>query len=61
VNLVLLLEFVADGGVPCGPFLGDFGSMCFRCHASFIEVVVALFVGSECTCIPYFRLSYLVG
>uniref|UniRef100_A0A2N9ESI3 Uncharacterized protein n=1 Tax=Fagus sylvatica TaxID=28930 RepID=A0A2N9ESI3_FAGSY len=31
----------------------------FLCHASFIEVVVALFVGSECTCIPYFRLSYL--
>uniref|UniRef100_A0A2N9FCD0 Uncharacterized protein n=1 Tax=Fagus sylvatica TaxID=28930 RepID=A0A2N9FCD0_FAGSY len=30
------------------------------CHASFIEVVVALSVGSECTCIPYFRLSYLV-
>uniref|UniRef100_A0A2N9HB96 Uncharacterized protein n=1 Tax=Fagus sylvatica TaxID=28930 RepID=A0A2N9HB96_FAGSY len=33
----------------------------FLCHASFIEVVVALFVGSECTCIPYFRLSYLTG
>uniref|UniRef100_A0A2N9G9K7 Uncharacterized protein n=1 Tax=Fagus sylvatica TaxID=28930 RepID=A0A2N9G9K7_FAGSY len=32
----------------------------FLCHASFIEVVVALFVGSECTCIPYFRLSYLI-
>uniref|UniRef100_A0A2N9GAH2 Uncharacterized protein n=1 Tax=Fagus sylvatica TaxID=28930 RepID=A0A2N9GAH2_FAGSY len=54
-----LLGFVADGGIPCGPFLRDFGSVCFRCHASFIEVVVALFVGSECTCIPYFRLSYL--
>uniref|UniRef100_A0A2N9J961 Uncharacterized protein n=1 Tax=Fagus sylvatica TaxID=28930 RepID=A0A2N9J961_FAGSY len=57
VNLPLL-GFVADGGIPCGPFLRDFGSVCFRCHASFIEVVVALFVGSECTCIPYFRLSY---
>uniref|UniRef100_A0A2N9HWW9 Uncharacterized protein n=1 Tax=Fagus sylvatica TaxID=28930 RepID=A0A2N9HWW9_FAGSY len=56
-----LLGFVADGGIPCGPFLRDFGSVCFRCHASFIEVVVALFVGSECTCIPYFRLSYLIG
>uniref|UniRef100_A0A2N9IN62 Uncharacterized protein n=1 Tax=Fagus sylvatica TaxID=28930 RepID=A0A2N9IN62_FAGSY len=56
-----LLGFVADGGIPCGPFLRDFGSVCFRCHASFIEVVVALFVGSECTCIPYFRLSYLTG
>uniref|UniRef100_A0A2N9EKR8 Uncharacterized protein n=1 Tax=Fagus sylvatica TaxID=28930 RepID=A0A2N9EKR8_FAGSY len=31
-----------------------------RCHASSIEVVVALSAGSECTCIPYFRLSYLV-
>uniref|UniRef100_A0A2N9F524 Uncharacterized protein n=1 Tax=Fagus sylvatica TaxID=28930 RepID=A0A2N9F524_FAGSY len=58
VNLPLL-GFVADGGIPCGPFLRDFGPVCFRCHASFIEVVVALFVGSECTCIPYFRLSYL--
>uniref|UniRef100_A0A2N9FJY9 Uncharacterized protein n=1 Tax=Fagus sylvatica TaxID=28930 RepID=A0A2N9FJY9_FAGSY len=56
-----LLGFVADGGIPCGPFLRDFGSVCFRCHASFIEVVVALFVGSECTCIPYFRLSYLTA
>uniref|UniRef100_A0A2N9IV97 Uncharacterized protein n=1 Tax=Fagus sylvatica TaxID=28930 RepID=A0A2N9IV97_FAGSY len=26
-----------------------------------IEVVVALSVGSECTCIPYFRLSYLIA
>uniref|UniRef100_A0A2N9H9D5 Uncharacterized protein n=1 Tax=Fagus sylvatica TaxID=28930 RepID=A0A2N9H9D5_FAGSY len=32
----------------------------FLCHASSIEVVVALSVGSECTRIPYFRLSYLV-
>uniref|UniRef100_A0A2N9FD17 Uncharacterized protein n=1 Tax=Fagus sylvatica TaxID=28930 RepID=A0A2N9FD17_FAGSY len=32
----------------------------FLCHASSIEVVVALSAGSECTCIPYFRLSYLV-
>uniref|UniRef100_A0A2N9I542 Uncharacterized protein n=1 Tax=Fagus sylvatica TaxID=28930 RepID=A0A2N9I542_FAGSY len=32
-----------------------------RCHASSIEVVVALSAGSECTRIPYFRLSYLVG
>uniref|UniRef100_A0A2N9EPA8 Uncharacterized protein n=1 Tax=Fagus sylvatica TaxID=28930 RepID=A0A2N9EPA8_FAGSY len=31
------------------------------CHASSIEVVVALSAGSECTRIPYFRLSYLVG
>uniref|UniRef100_A0A2N9GTH8 Uncharacterized protein n=1 Tax=Fagus sylvatica TaxID=28930 RepID=A0A2N9GTH8_FAGSY len=30
------------------------------CHASSIEVVVALSAGSECTRIPYFRLSYLV-
>uniref|UniRef100_A0A2N9GWE7 DUF7745 domain-containing protein n=1 Tax=Fagus sylvatica TaxID=28930 RepID=A0A2N9GWE7_FAGSY len=55
-----LLGFVTDGGIPCGPFLRDFGFVCFRCHASFIEVVVALFVGSEFTCIPYFRLSYLI-
>uniref|UniRef100_A0A2N9H8A0 Uncharacterized protein n=1 Tax=Fagus sylvatica TaxID=28930 RepID=A0A2N9H8A0_FAGSY len=33
----------------------------FLCHASFIEVVVALSAGSECTRIPYFRLSYLCG
>uniref|UniRef100_A0A2N9FH52 Uncharacterized protein n=1 Tax=Fagus sylvatica TaxID=28930 RepID=A0A2N9FH52_FAGSY len=32
----------------------------FLCHASSIEVVVALSAGSECTRIPYFRLSYLV-
>uniref|UniRef100_A0A2N9J5J6 Uncharacterized protein n=1 Tax=Fagus sylvatica TaxID=28930 RepID=A0A2N9J5J6_FAGSY len=32
----------------------------FLCHASSIEVVVALSTGSECTRIPYFRLSYLV-
>uniref|UniRef100_A0A2N9GFW0 Uncharacterized protein n=1 Tax=Fagus sylvatica TaxID=28930 RepID=A0A2N9GFW0_FAGSY len=32
----------------------------FLCHASFIEMVVALSAGSECTRIPYFRLSYLV-
>uniref|UniRef100_A0A2N9EUC7 Uncharacterized protein n=1 Tax=Fagus sylvatica TaxID=28930 RepID=A0A2N9EUC7_FAGSY len=56
-----LLGFVADGGIPCGPFLRDFGSVCFRCHASSIEVVVALSVGSKCTRIPYFRLSYLIG
>uniref|UniRef100_A0A2N9GBH7 Uncharacterized protein n=1 Tax=Fagus sylvatica TaxID=28930 RepID=A0A2N9GBH7_FAGSY len=31
------------------------------CHASSIEVVVALSAGSECTRIPYFRLNYLVG
>uniref|UniRef100_A0A2N9EPR5 Uncharacterized protein n=1 Tax=Fagus sylvatica TaxID=28930 RepID=A0A2N9EPR5_FAGSY len=41
-------------------FLRDFGFVCFRCHASSIEVVVALSAGSECTRIPYFRLSYLV-
>uniref|UniRef100_A0A2N9FJL7 Uncharacterized protein n=1 Tax=Fagus sylvatica TaxID=28930 RepID=A0A2N9FJL7_FAGSY len=33
----------------------------FLCHASSIEVVVALSVGSKCTRIPYFRLSYLIG
>uniref|UniRef100_A0A2N9HY42 Uncharacterized protein n=1 Tax=Fagus sylvatica TaxID=28930 RepID=A0A2N9HY42_FAGSY len=32
----------------------------FLCHASSIEVVVALSAGSECTRIPYFRLNYLV-
>uniref|UniRef100_A0A2N9I1T2 Uncharacterized protein n=1 Tax=Fagus sylvatica TaxID=28930 RepID=A0A2N9I1T2_FAGSY len=32
-----------------------------RCHASSIEVVVALSVGSKCTRIPYFRLSYLIA
>uniref|UniRef100_A0A2N9HP02 Uncharacterized protein n=1 Tax=Fagus sylvatica TaxID=28930 RepID=A0A2N9HP02_FAGSY len=30
------------------------------CYASSIEVVVALSAGSECTHLPYFRLSYLV-
>ena len=39
----------------------DFGSVCFRCHASFIEVVVALSIGLEYTRIPYFSLNYLVG
>uniref|UniRef100_A0A2N9FBS0 Uncharacterized protein n=1 Tax=Fagus sylvatica TaxID=28930 RepID=A0A2N9FBS0_FAGSY len=48
----LFLGLFADGGVPCGPFLRDFGFVCFRCHASSIEVVVALSVGSECTSHP---------
>uniref|UniRef100_A0A2N9EXW6 Uncharacterized protein n=1 Tax=Fagus sylvatica TaxID=28930 RepID=A0A2N9EXW6_FAGSY len=60
VNLPLL-GFVADGGIPCGPFLRDFWLLCaLDAMRASIEVVVALSAGSECTCIPYFRLSYLV-
>uniref|UniRef100_A0A2N9IDT5 Uncharacterized protein n=1 Tax=Fagus sylvatica TaxID=28930 RepID=A0A2N9IDT5_FAGSY len=44
--------------LPCGPFLRDFGFVRFRRYASSIEVVVALSAGSECTCIPYFRIPY---
>ena len=55
-----LLGFVADGGVPCGPFLSDFGFVRFRRYVSSIEVVVALSVRSECTRIQYVRLRYLV-
>ena len=54
------------GGEPLGllhllvPLLRDFGFVCFRCYVGTIEVVVALYVGLECTRIPYFRLSCLI-
>uniref|UniRef100_A0A2N9FIT7 Uncharacterized protein n=1 Tax=Fagus sylvatica TaxID=28930 RepID=A0A2N9FIT7_FAGSY len=65
-----LIEVVGVGAIAgphaldsceCMNIEGILALLCFRCHASSIEVVVALSVGSKCTRIPYFRLSYLIG